>query len=477
MIWKKCDKINIAAKNFGLLAYCFLIVIVALLGGNFTSPMQPDSASYLNFYSTRTSLYPFFLEIVLDGSNFYNLLMLIQLVVFLITFYLLILAIKKAFVESTGLLHLFAITYSLNVYLHSYHSQILSESITFSVINILMLFFLMLTEKKSWKPILGVGFSVGMLVGLKPAMVFLLPVTAILLPVIFFKKKRFFVNFLLIFLLGVSVPLVVEYKLYHVKYEQRNSVLHLTTFGKAAIISTHPDFVIPKLPPKQNQWMLEIDQAMEPFQAWKETDPNIFVRGTVSSYLENMAQYQLSDYIISKKNLPKLSRDETLQLGLEVLRVNPGPFSKEIFTNFINMWGVGTIDFFAHHFAIKPPRLNSELLDANVPKIGKEGLKYELFAKTSLFTFPGFLILGLITSFAWIISTIQLVSNNGKFNSLEDEINFVFGSIVIAGVLFVAIANIPTPRYLMPFFPMSLLMSMISIGKLMGCCKKLLSAL
>lgn len=476
MIWEKCAKTKMAARNSDLLAYCFFVIVAASLGGRFTSSIQPDSVSYLNFYSTRTSLYPFFLEIVLDGSNFYNFLGLIQLVVFLITFYLLILAIKKAFLKNRGLFHLFAITYSLNVYLHSFHSQILTESITFSVINILMLFFLMLTDNKSWKPVLGIGFCVGMLVGLKPAMAFLLPVTPVLLFVIFFEKKQFFVNLLVIFLIGVSVPIVAEYKLYHLKYEQRNSVVHLTTFGKAAIISTHPDFVIPKLSPEQNQWMLEIDQAMEPFQAWKETGPNIFVQGTVSSYMEVMAQYQLSGYIISNKNLPKLSREERLQMSLKVLRVNLGSFSEEIFTNFINMWGVGTLEFFAHNFAIDLPRFNAERLDAHVPKIGKEGAKHKLFAKISLFTFPGFLILGLITLCAWIISVIQLVSNNGKFKSLENQINFVFGSIVITGVTFVAITNIPMPRYLMPFFPMSLLISAFSISKLMGCLKKFLPA-
>lgn len=472
MSWKRFVKINFIAKNFEFSIYFLLVIIATAIGGLITGSIQPDSGSYINFYSARTSLYPLFLEIILGGSGSYALVGLIQTAIFLLTFYFLLTAVNKVFLKSGILARLFGIALSLNVYFHSYHWQILTESVVFSTINVMTVFFLSLLEKTSLKPVLGIGFCVGILVGLKPAMAFLLPVVPLLLLVVFFQKKQSLISMLVIFLVGVSVPLVVESVFYHKKYNQRSSLLSLTAFGKAAILSTYPEFAIPKLPPKQNEWMLEIDKEMQPLQNWKQKGTNIFVQGTVSSYAEVGAQYQLEKYINSNKHLPKLSREEKLQMGLKVIYANQGPFLKEVFKNFINMWGVGTLRFFVYHLDVSLPQFKGKYLECCVPKINKKGKYINLFAALSFFIFPSFLLMGLLVGCVWILSLVHLIYHNFKFKNTDNRIVFLFGSIVYAGVLMVALTNIPTPRYLMPFFPLVLLMLLISVKRIAACCQK-----
>ena len=64
--------------------------------------------------------------------------------------------------------------------------------------------------------------------------------------------------------------------------------------------------------------------------------------------------------------------------------------------------------------------------------------------------------MGLITAFVWVIRLTHIVYHNFKFKSEDNRIVFVFGSIVYAGVLMVVITNLPSPKYLMPFFPLLL---------------------
>ena len=142
----------------------------------------PDSGSYLFFNPIRTAFYPVFLDVIGMISERHELIIFIQISIYLSSYiYFLYIILEK--IKSLSLFIFVGTCTSLNIYIHSFHSVILTESITFSIMNFYAAFLVKLFLSQNNNELKKSIWFQG-LVGLyciRPAMVTFIPSTIILI--------------------------------------------------------------------------------------------------------------------------------------------------------------------------------------------------------------------------------------------------------------------------------------------------------
>ena len=340
-------------SKFYVLSYCFTFCLLSqvsiYISWSILPTISPDSSGYLDFNPIRPSFYPIFLDslgVVLQSESFY---IFVQIFIYLSSFAYLIFIIH-IFIRRHLLTFLVGLLISTNFYMHSFHSTILTESLTFSIINLYIcsIIKLLYCEKCSTirNNIIFLGLLSGLLVGLKPAMITFIPCGLIVITVLFIKKRRYFLKNVLNFFLSISLILIVEkttYKLYH---EERQSVTELILVGKTSILTTHDSFQYPKnLTYQESKILQQIDKFFDPYQNWLNTNPNLYVTRAVNSNLEVLGQLSILKILKDRFENLKLEKEIINKIGKESILANIGSFFSHGIMNYVEIWMVNSLSY------------------------------------------------------------------------------------------------------------------------------------
>ena len=243
-------------KCFYFLILCFTYLIINITP-SLISSYQPDSSTYKDFDMTRTSIYPYVIDI-LEKFNidlfFFQKLLLSSSIVFLM--YSLVIRNVNSY-----LIILFFFGLTLNLFYTSFSKTILTESIFFSFINISFAIFV-LGKYKNFLFNFILGISIGFIITIK-SIGFSIGISLTIILFIYFVKEKLYKNIFVI-LLSLFLVICLENFLFFKNHDQRKSVLPIAIVGKVFFLSGNDSFNIENFPEKFIDIIAESKSSFKP---------------------------------------------------------------------------------------------------------------------------------------------------------------------------------------------------------------------
>ena len=353
-----------------------------------------------------------------------------------------------------------------NVYIQSYHTVVLTESITFSLSNILLGIMVCDHHKMSVRTFLLVGLLVGLMAAMRPALIPFIVTVPLALFLLVPHSRNLKTRGLLGLCGGVILVFLFEAAIFYSHHEKRESLAPLTLIGKAAIITTSENFEHPDLPNRQMLWLNKMDAEFDPIQSWMRGEKSLLMRSNLRSNFEVLGQYQLLAKLRNNPNLPRLTNQEQIELGVSVILRNWNTYIENSIGYLVSLWMVFDLQFLKIVFGKELPDFDEVWLNTAVPgsssghslfSVGK----HDSIALLSLLVFPAFLVLAVCSICFSVLTWIVVFSSSMKSTAKRSQnaptlIAWLF-FIGWSYLIFVAFVNIATPRYLMPVIPFFLI--------------------
>ena len=305
--------------------------------------LEPDSNGYINFSSARTIGYPaiIFLSSIFSGD--FNDVIFVQLILFSFSCGFLIYAI---FISGGGSVFVVLISpvLFLNPVFIYYHYSILTESVFFSFVVLIVSFIILVAKSPlsyvSWA---GLGFCIGFSVLVRPVGYSFLP----LIPLLFFlvsSIQRVFpfkgLSCGIIACAAVMISgFVAEQKIHG---EERTSLLPLVVFAKGALVQAGP--VPAGVGDAYAELWLRMEEDVEPVRRLLDdaAEVNIAVDRHLRQNYEVYLQYQygreMMNELASRYNVDLASLK--VNVGAGRIRENIGGYLALTAKNFMDLWGV-----------------------------------------------------------------------------------------------------------------------------------------
>ena len=359
--------------KFHLLSYsiifCLLSLFCIYISWSRLPTIAPDSIGYLDFNPIRPSFYPVFLDamgMILENISFF---IFAQIFIYVCSFAYLIFIIH-IFIKRHLLTFLVGLLISTNFYMHSFHSTILTESVTFSIINLYICCIIKLFYFEEFSKIrnnmLFLGLLSGLLIGLKPAMITFIPCGLMVITALFIQKRKYLLKNVFNFFLSISLILIVEKTIYKLYHEERQSVSELILIGKTAILTTDDSFEYPKNLTYQEQKTLQaIDNFFDPYQHWLNTNPSFYVTRVINSNLEVLGQLSILNILNDRFGIPELEQETIIKIGKESLLANISSFFSHGITNYVEIWMVNSLSYALHFHDASLPNFDDNDLKSN----------------------------------------------------------------------------------------------------------------
>ena len=466
----------LVALFFGILGALSIIAASPLF-----APLDLDSHSYLNFAPSRTAIYPLFLSLFSGLSYQIEIILILQAALYSLSLgyliYILHLTMRSWFITV-----LFGLGVAGNMYLQAFNSVILTESLTFTLMHILIAFVLKALyqpEAKPYRATIFIGVIGGLLAALKPAMITMLPALMIIIGLIAYQHRQRMGRHLGIYGLAFLAPLLGESMAYYQTHEARVSLLPVTLFGKAAILTTAPQFQIPSsLSVDEAAILHATDNLLDPYQSWLEKETNPLVRSNIRGNIEVFGQWETLPLVEEREGLPRPSDDMLAAIGRAVIVEHKMAYIRLSLSYLSELWAVQSLAFSHKIFGSILPIFEDAPLNNALPTFTAKGGPLDPesghFANwLSVIIFPAFALLGLISLIGGLVSVSVILAggsrgSGGSKRPLTDMVMLAALHIIgWSNLIFIALVNIPTPRYLMPHFAGFVLAALIGVTLLM----------
>ena len=439
-------------KCFYFLILCFTYLIINITP-SLISSYQPDSSTYKDFDMTRTSIYPYVIDI-LEKFNidlfFFQKLLLSSSIVFLM--YSLVIRNVNSY-----LIILFFFGLTFNFFYTSFSKTILTESIFFSFINISFAIFV-LGKNKNFLINFILGISIGFIITIK-SIGFSMGMSLTIILFIYFVKEKLYKNIFVI-VLGLFLVVCLENFLFFKNHDQRKSVLPIAIVGKVFFLSGNDSFNIENFPEKFIDIIDESKSSFKPVSLFLKKINNPILRADLTADYEVVAQYQFLKFKIpvEKKFNERNIFDHSYELLIPLLKYNFKEYFILSCTHYLGMWSTNSKEIFLKNYLeknfIKQP-LEQEFQNASggIKKINSKLLIYVQLLFLALF-----LCFILLTFYS-----IYLILKKKFFENI-----YIITLIITSQVYLVltSFANVATIRYLMPIYPLILLSLIFFISSL-----------
>ncbi len=435
---------------FFILFFTYLIVNIS---PSLISSNQPDSSTYTDFDMTRTSIYPYVIDI-LEKFNinlfFFQKLLLSSSIVFLI--YSLVIRNVNSY-----LIILFFFGLTFNFFYTSFSKTILTESIFFSLINISFAIFV-LGKNKNFLINFILGISIGFIITIK-SIGFSMGMSLTIILFIYFVKEKLYKNIFVI-VLGLFLVICLENFLFFKNHDQRKSVLPISIVGKVFFLSGNDSFNIENFPEKFIDIIAESKSSFKPVSLFLKKINNPILRADLTADYEVVAQYQFLKFKtpVEKKFNERNIFDHSYELLIPLLKYNFKEYFILSCTHYLGMWSTNSKEIFLKNYLeknfIKQP-LEQEFQNAS------GGIKK---INSKLLIYVQLLFLGLFLCFILLtFYSIYLILKKKFFENI-----YIITLIVTSQVYLVltSFANVATIRYLMPIYPLILLSLIFFISSL-----------
>ena len=336
---------NLFLFNFILFLFTYFFIS---LSPSLISSVQPDSQTYLDFDMTRTSIYPYLINVLntikLDLFIFQKLLLALSII-------FLIYSLKKRKISNRFVI-LFYIAIILNFFYTSFSKTILTESVFFSFTNISIAIFL-LNKNNNYIFNFVLGISIGFIVSLK-SIGFALGLTLIIILFIYFLNQRILRNFFII-LSGFFIILILENYLFFKSHNQRKSVLPISIVGKVFFLSGKDSFNVQNFPERFRDIINESKSSFRPVLLFLEGIKNPILKADLTADYEVVAQYQFLKFKIpqEKKFNERKIFDHSNELLKSLLKYNFKEYFILSMTHYFGMWSTNSKEIFLKKYLEK----------------------------------------------------------------------------------------------------------------------------
>ena len=448
------DKI---VKESDFLHY-FLLLLLGLiyvsLSPSLFNQLQADSQSYINNDSIRPSLYPIIIDWLSNeiDSSFHVLLLFQRL--FLVTSILcLIISLKSKGIKGYSSFFLYFFILS-NFYYTSFCNTILTEAIFSSFINFSIS--LLIAKEFFFKhKLLSLVF--GLLLG----GIFYIKSIGIVITFLFFvifvyqsfqlNKK----NNILFFLFGFVSIILIERSGKPVSEEKNNSVFSRSLTGKIFMLSGTKEFDTSNFKKEFVDYLMVFNDESKKINSYLDSLSNPFLIASLKSDYETVGQYQFDNKFdsILDNHSEKYHYSLKKNLVSGIIKKYPFEYLKLSLWHYLGLWTPGGKHIFLNYNSNVPYQNMLKKSSGKILEIKKEILLIVCFFFT--------ILLLLFTFF-----TIRGVYYFLKSPMGEDH---TFTFLIITCQIYLALVcltNVSTPRYLMPLFPIIIIIICISIKDL-----------
>ena len=432
---------------FYFLFYFLISLVVIYFSPSFFDILENDSLSYVNKENIRQSLYP---TLILLFLNNYENIVIFQIFFLSLSLSLLAISLKIVGLKQINIFFVLIIVLS-NFYYTSFSKTILTESIYFSFVNISISLFII---KSQLKPSFSVNFFFGLVIGgimaIKPEG---LIITVILGIIYFLKQKK--IEIKIIFLLGLIILPISENIFFYKYNDVRSSVLDKSVTGKIFLMSAYSEQNHNKESQEAN-FIREISKKSIEVQKFLANISNPFLKYNLISDYEVVAQYQINEILGEDKDVLIKIEEKKISILFDLIKENPFKFLKLTITNYLAMWMPGGKQIF----------FDSYLKNSDTPPffdlLENSSGNMMTLNKNLLFVVMVFFVSILIVyTFLTLLSFYELFFTRTKKNF---DINII--TLLINFHLFaISIVNTATPRYLITFFPIIIMIMFIKLNK------------
>jgi len=425
----------------------FLYGLILFFSPKIFAVLQPDSGGYIDFSSARTSIYPTIIDIFQFFKSSYQVIILFQILVFLISLSYFSYQFFK-FKINKCVYVLMYISLSLNIYYNGFHFTILTESISFSLILIILGQLINYNYSTSFNNPIYLVISSALLFTIKPAAGPILGVLIIYLLVktIHLKKIKIF-QVIKFIVLPLVLIFITENILFYSYHDIRKSVLEKHLFGKAVMIN-----------------LLSYKERGVNFE-FPNKNINPFIK-EVNIYLKNIIGLEKKCLVLERygdfENYSYFHLIDESKLGdLENKMFVKRTFQNKI-KNYIQLMSIHYLNFFCvaspikyENYTDKPPFIEDNAFGEKYRKL--------IIQVPFIFLGLGFLFVNIYYVYLFLKQTFlkKYIMEN------VDKINIVLIILSQSYLLSVAATSISNPRYLMVVFPFMIFLVSTSIFKIL----------
>lgn len=466
-----CDR---RVKSYDLALLIGLPVVyatVAILVPPYFPLLQPDSASYLEFSSLRTALYPLFLKVLLNCGLDLVQIAYVQVALFSLSLFFLLSALLRLGIPRP-VTAIFVALLGANVYFSSFHRTILTESLFCSVMMLVTAFLLDFLRSNKSVFLALAALGMGLLVGIRPAAVGLVPT---LFVAGWLKWQRrdvtrpIYVGVIVVpFALGIVCEWVT-YRAYH--GDRRDSIAGNLFIGRAAmlarpgVIFTGPHAeVLTGLGQK-------LSAIYQPVHEFLSRVPLPALPMFTAAY-EEVGQDQLMPQEIEQAaELAGVPKEALLSdLAKQLVWANITGQMRLLLVQYVGQWSIASLTFPSTARAV------NKLVDEypKVPLLRNDPDDIVLHPKarlSSYFIYPAFLAAGLLTLLLTLaLGPFLLRPSLAEEPRLQPLFLAAFFSLACqVYTIILSFLNIATARYLMAIFPVICLVAMFAVLYIWRC--------
>ena len=431
---------------FYFLFYFLISLVVIYFSPSFFNILDNDSLSYINKENIRQSLYP---TLILLFLNNYENIVIFQIFSLSLSLGLLAISLKVFGLKQINIFFVLIIILA-NFYYTSFSKTILTEAIYFSFVNISMSLFIIKSQlKPSFFVTFLFGVAVGGIMAIKPEGL----IISLILGIVYFLKQRQN-KIKIIFLLGL-ITLPISENIFFYKYNDvRSSVLDKSITGKFFFMSAFSEQNHNKNS-QVGDFVEVISKKSIEVQKFLENISNPFLKYNLMSDYEVVAQYQLNEILGEDEDILIKIEQKKISILLDLIKENPFKFLKLTVTNYLAMWMPGGKQIFFDSYlknSVTPPFFDLlENSSGNMMTLNKN------FLFVVMVFFVSILI---VYTFLTLLSFYELffirTKKNFEINTITLLINFHLFAI--------STVNTATPRYLMTFFPIIIVIMFIRLN-------------
>tara|TARA_B100000287_G_scaffold435380_2_gene503391 strand:- start:727 stop:1986 length:1260 start_codon:yes stop_codon:yes gene_type:complete len=396
--------------------------------------IQPDSQFYIDASPFRPILY----HLILNICKFTGIdIFLFQELTLSLSLLSLIVSLEQNKKKRIFIFFFISLILS-NIYYLSFAKTILTEAIFFSLINFSLSVFLLL---KSHKNLFLLGFLIGLIAVIKPVGIIFTIIFLFFIFMIVEKNKKNFI----ILLSATLTPFLIETIMFYSNFTKRESLFPVTVTGKIYFLSGKESFDVSKYPGQYENLLKNTKKEFASVQEYLKNIKNLILRAELSSDYEVVSQYQTYN-LKSVKNFDNLKEELNKnynQLLFFMIKNNFFDYIQLCLTNYLGNWSFGFKFIYWDKIKNEAP-LIEELKKSSGP-MDIPNKKILLIAQIYFIT----ILLFTSSFFLFLLRNIFRKNNN-----LNDWFFLCFTQIYLISV---SVTNIGNIRYLMPIYPILLL--------------------
>lgn len=429
-----------------LIFFILLLVAINLLVGLVFIPselIQIDSNGYISFSSSRTIGYPVFLWCIHALFKTYAVVPFFQLLIYSFASYRLAVSIKNI-CKNTAISYFLLSLLWLNPVWMKYHFQIMTESLSVSLLCLFMASLINAHMKGNYKLFLYAGIFFALGVSVRPINLYCLPI--LMGALYFFWKKHNEIFWRRIILLSV-MPLVLcmiafSANSYIHKEEKGPSFFSFNFLGKVGFFAT------PDVKTTEPQFMRQLSEHTREFREMINQNKSIQNYYQFTASYTDMIRYGVLGKIPLTQNQLE-DRSFYTKRAFEIIKHYPALYAKDVGIQLSALWLMMDIkmpseknsmtEFVERFFVLKNSDIRAEIYFNKRVRPAWQAIFVRLiFGALFLITFFG-LFIPLVRP-KWMNSPIVFAFSLGAY-------------IIHSGFLCIALSHEGYPRYAMGLWP------------------------